>query len=76
MAKVSSKLQVTIPKAVADRTGIRPEDEIAWVAEDHSIRVHRMDDRRLLSAEERLAIFDDATARQARRNAAWRRKHG
>jgi AbrB family looped-hinge helix DNA binding protein len=32
VATVTSKLQVTVPKAIADRYGIRSGDEIAWVA--------------------------------------------
>ncbi|MEK7258043.1 MAG: SUMF1/EgtB/PvdO family nonheme iron enzyme, partial [Bacteroidota bacterium] len=31
MAKVTSKLQVTVPKIIADQYGIRPGDEIEWV---------------------------------------------
>ena len=31
MAKVTSKLQVTLPKALADQYGIEPGDEIGWV---------------------------------------------
>jgi AbrB family looped-hinge helix DNA binding protein len=30
MSKVTSKLQVTIPKAVAGKYGIRPGDEVVW----------------------------------------------
>jgi AbrB family looped-hinge helix DNA binding protein len=74
VAKVTSKLQVTVPKAVADRFGIRPGDDIEWVVDGDSIRVHRVDQRRPLSVQERLAIFDDATRRQGQRNSAWRRK--
>ena len=76
MAKVTSKLQVTVPKAVADRFGIRPGDEIEWLVEGDTIRVVRIDERRPLSAAERLALFDEATERQRERNKAWRRAHG
>jgi AbrB family looped-hinge helix DNA binding protein len=76
MAKVTSKLQVTVPKAVADRFGIRPGDEIEWVVEGDTIRVRRSNARRALTVAERLALFDDATRRQAQRNQAWRRTHG
>ncbi|MFN9367376.1 MAG: AbrB/MazE/SpoVT family DNA-binding domain-containing protein [Planctomycetia bacterium] len=31
MAKVTSKLQVTIPKAIADAYGIRPGASLDWV---------------------------------------------
>jgi|SRR5688572_6251067 len=30
MSKVTSKLQVTIPKAIAVKYGIRPGDEVVW----------------------------------------------
>lgn len=76
MAKVTSKLQVTVPKAVADRFGIRPGDEIEWRVDGDTIRVVRIDERRPLSVAERLALFDDATRRQRERNKAWRRAHG
>ena len=32
MAKVTTKLQVTVPKTIADRFRIKPGDEIAWEA--------------------------------------------
>lgn len=76
MAKVTSKLQVTVPKAVADRFGIRPGDDIEWVLDGDGIRVLRASDRRPLSTDERLKIFDEATTRQVARNKAWRRQHG
>ncbi len=68
MAKVTSKLQVTIPKALADRYGIRPGDEIAWEAAGQFIRVVPPGRRSLrLNAEERLQLFDAATKRQRQR---------
>jgi AbrB family looped-hinge helix DNA binding protein len=75
MAKVTSKLQVTVPKAVADRFGIRPGDDIEWVVDGTSIRVIRAADRKPLSVADRLKVFDEATARQQTRNRAWRRQH-
>ena len=39
MAKVTSKLQVTVPKAVADRYGIKPGDEIRFEDAGEVIRV-------------------------------------
>jgi AbrB family looped-hinge helix DNA binding protein len=75
MAKVTSKLQVTVPKAVADRLGIRPGDDIEWVADSTGIRLIREADRKVLSVAERLKLFDEATARQQIRNRAWRRQH-
>jgi AbrB family looped-hinge helix DNA binding protein len=67
VAKVTSKLQVTIPKAIADRYGIRPGDEIEWVAAGDGIRVVPPGKpRRRLDLAARLALFDAATERLAR----------
>ena len=76
MAKVTSKLQVTVPKAIADRFGIRAGDAIDFVVDGDAIRVLREGERRPLSTAERLAVFDDAMKRQEARNKAWWRKHG
>jgi AbrB family looped-hinge helix DNA binding protein len=69
MAKVTSKLQVTIPKHIADEYGIAPGDEIEFVPAGDSIRVilPRQRARSLLSLEERLRLFDESTARQRER---------
>ncbi len=75
MAKVTSKLQVTVPKAVADHFGIRPGDQVEWVIAGDSIRVfpgRRKPDSR--DPQERLRLFDLATARQKKRNASSRLK--
>ena len=37
MAKVTNKLQVTVPKAIADRFGIRPGDDITFQIEGNAI---------------------------------------
>ena len=39
MSKVTSKLQVTIPKSVAERHRIRPGDEIRWASAGDGIRI-------------------------------------
>ncbi len=39
MARVTSKLQVTVPKAIAKRFRIRPGDDIDWVPAGDVIRV-------------------------------------
>ena len=39
MAKVTSKYQVTLPKAIADKFKIRPGDDIHWVPAGDVIRV-------------------------------------
>jgi AbrB family looped-hinge helix DNA binding protein len=69
MAKVTSKLQVTIPKHIADEYGIAPGDEIEFVPAGDSIRVilPRRISRSSLSLEERLRLFDESRARQRER---------
>ena len=66
MAKVTSKLQVTIPKRIADEYGIAPGDEVEFVAAGDSIRLVPPAGRATdsLSVEERLRLFDEDTARQ------------
>jgi AbrB family looped-hinge helix DNA binding protein len=75
MAKVTSKLQVTLPKALADQFGIRPGDQIQWQAAGDAIRV--LPPRVAPAAgdrEQRLRAFDAATRRQAERQAGARRR--
>ena len=70
MAKVTSKLQVTVPKAIAQAFGIRPGDHIEWVAADNVIRVVPLRlSRKPKTVEARLKLFDQATERQKRREA-------
>ena len=77
MAKVTSKLQLTVPKAIADRYGIRPGDELEWIAAGDSIRVIPANspggNGHARTAEERLSLFDQATERQRRREASVER---
>ena len=72
MSRVTSKLQVTIPKAIAEPFGIKPGDEVEWVAAGGTIQLLpcRPDGGRL-NAEERLRLFRAATERQRQRNAEW-----
>ena len=56
MSKVTSKLQVTRPKAIADAHGIRSGDEIEWTSDKKA----------------RLRIFDAATERQRQRERGLR----
>ena len=66
MAKVTSKLQVTLPKAIATQYGIEPGDAIEFQAAGDVIRVipprHRA--RTHLSLDERLRLFDRMVAEQ------------
>ena len=66
MAKVTSKLQVTIPKVIADEYGIRPGDEVDFQPAGPQIRVipRRSAKRGRLSLAERLRLFDDSRERQ------------
>ena len=74
MAKVTSKLQVTIPKAIADQYGIQPGDEIDWVAAGEAIRIVPAKTQPAsgdLAAK--LKRFDEGTRRQRQREAGKRR---
>ncbi len=68
MARVTSKRQVTIPKAIADRYRIASGDEIEFLPAGDAIRVQRTGakpggpDR-----DQRLQRFDQATERQRAR---------
>ena len=86
MAKVTSKCQVTVPKAIAERYSIRPGDHIDWQPAGDVIRVipsKKQSSRKALSreipspekaaAEERTAklrLFDQATERHRARPSA------
>lgn len=63
MSKITSKLQVTLPKKLADEYGMRPGDELQWASGGSVIRV--IPGRALppLDLSERLRLFDEATRR-------------
>ncbi|HYA94952.1 MAG TPA: AbrB/MazE/SpoVT family DNA-binding domain-containing protein [Terriglobales bacterium] len=67
MSKVTSKRQVTLPKAIADQYGIHPGDELEWTPAGESIRIELARPGRqtvlALSLEEKLALFDQNMAR-------------
>jgi AbrB family looped-hinge helix DNA binding protein len=59
MSKVTSKNQVSIPKAIAERHAIRPGTELEFVSLGDAIRVTKKTGRKQrLSIEDRLKIFD------------------
>ncbi len=67
MAKVTSKLQITVPKALAGRYGIRPGDEIRFEEAGETIRMVPAGagaSSDALDREARLRLFDAATERQ------------
>jgi len=67
MPKVTSKLQLTVPKVIAQKYGIRPGDELEWTPAGESIRVElargKGKSAMRLNATDRLALFDAATKR-------------
>jgi len=85
VAKVTSKYQVTIPKALAEKLGIEPGHDIEWSAAGESIRLTPVRTAHPgLSLELRLELFDRVTRRlrgRRKRSAAsrssgrgWRRE--
>lgn len=72
MAKVTSKLQVTLPKRIAEAHGIAPGDDIEFVSSGPLIQIHTSANKAAqlqLSKEERLRLFDQASQRQRAREA-------
>jgi AbrB family looped-hinge helix DNA binding protein len=69
MSKVTSKLQVTLPKKVADQFGIRPGDQIDWQVAGDAIRVIPVakKTREKGNLQARLRLFDQATEREKKR---------
>lgn len=64
MSKVTSKLQLTVPKKIADQYGICPGDELEWIPAGDSIRVELARPKAKageLTVKERLALFDANT---------------
>ncbi len=72
MVKVTSKLQVTVPKVLVEQYHIRPGDEIQFEAAGDVIRVlppATSVSTAVLNVNERLELFDAATTRQRTREA-------
>ena len=71
MSKVTSKLQVTVPKSIADQFNIKPGDSIEWEAAGEIIRVvprrKRAKSAVAPKTENCLQHFDRATKRQLER---------
>lgn len=64
MSKVTGKLQITLPKRLAEIYGIRVGDEVEIVPAGESIAiVPARAARSMLSTEERLRSFDEASRR-------------
>ena len=62
---MTSKLQLTVPKKIADQYGIRPGDELEWIPAGESFRVElvrrRAKDSHASNVAKRLALFDANT---------------
>jgi AbrB family looped-hinge helix DNA binding protein len=68
MAKVTGKFQITLPKALVDRCGIRVGDELELRLVGRSIQIDRRTTRNASQPHrDRLAHFDRATTRQRTR---------
>jgi len=68
MSKVTSKLQVTIPKVLAEEYGIEHGSEVEWVPAGEVIRLVPPGARDMRGDRAtRLEIFDRATERQRQR---------
>ncbi len=72
---MTSKLQITIPKAIATRLGIRPGDELEWFEAGQALRLELTGrpNAEGVSTEQRLQWFDQATLRQQEREASPKR---
>lgn len=73
---MTSKLQLTLPKAIAEQFGIRPGDDVEWVPAGEVIRVvpsRKKQAAPVLSLEARVELFDKATLRQRGREAGLHR---
>ncbi len=68
MAKITTKLQVTLPKRLAEKHGIAPGDEVQFQSVAGVIRmVPAGTPPDLLGLDERLRLFDDASRRISQR---------
>lgn len=68
MSKVTKKLQVSIPKNLADRYGIRAGDDLKWEPAGDNLRVRlAMTPEHRFDLSDRVRFFDAATERQVRR---------
>ena len=78
---MTSKLQVTIPKAIADAHRIAPGTELEFESAGDTIRVRIVATRRGrnaasdTSARARVRAFDEGTARQRARNDSFSATH-
>ncbi|MDH5255509.1 MAG: AbrB/MazE/SpoVT family DNA-binding domain-containing protein [Gammaproteobacteria bacterium] len=72
MPRITSKLQITIPKRLAEQVGLGPGDEVEFLAAGDGIRLVPAGRARAdgLSTAERLRLFRAASKRQQARDKA------
>jgi bifunctional DNA-binding transcriptional regulator/antitoxin component of YhaV-PrlF toxin-antitoxin module len=71
MARVTGKLQITVPKAVADAHALRTGSEVQFESAVDCIRLVVGQPRPGLSKDEKLRLLRESGARQKARNARW-----
>lgn len=77
MAKVTSKLQVTIPKSLAREYRLKPGDDIEWSGGADAIHITRSGEQPSTdSIAARLKHFDQATSRQKARQKTVPKRSG
>ena len=77
MSKVTSKYQVSIPRILAKKVGIRVGDELEWEEAAGTLRARAAAlPKAGFSVSERLRLFDAATARQEKRDHAHQLPRG
>ena len=69
MARVTGKLQITLPRAVAERFGIHPGDEVEIVPREDVLCIVPSLGALSQRVQDRLRLFDQATRRQRDREA-------
>ena|ERR1700689_296853 len=77
MARVTSKLQLTLPKKIAEEYKIRPGDDLDWLPAGEAIRVIKRNGSESIAPatiETRLRLFDQATARQVKRERTFKQR--
>ena len=77
VAKVTSKLQVTIPKAIATAHHIEPGCQLIFESAGECIRLRSMSRGEVDPVDDpgwRLRLFEEASGRQEGRNRRFRRK--
>ena len=71
MTRITGKFQITLPKRLVEAYGIRVGDEVELIASGETISIvpsHAA--KSILPAEERLRLFNEATQRIKKMNAA------